>query len=105
VDRTRPYKSLSLFINHQPTNVLIGSNSAARRRKSYSDAPLPPRIAVCIDSQPPRSDWTSESCLNDESTIGSPAEWAKGIRHKRASGTENQLVPTDEIEKLIYLRG
>jgi hypothetical protein len=34
----------------------------------------------------------------------SPAEWAKGARHKRAPGTENQPVPTDEIEKLIYLR-
>jgi len=53
-----------------PTNVLIGSNSAARRPKSYSDVTLPPLIGVCIASEPPRSGWTSESCVNDTQRLG-----------------------------------
>ena len=81
VDMTRPHKSLSLFIAHQPTGIRDRSN---------------PESLCSAQMEEFRPD--VEIVLHDDSTIGSTAEWGERTRHERTSGNENQTRPATEIK-------
>ena len=45
-------------------------------------------ISICLTTS--MSERASKQRLNDNSTIGSTAEWGERTRHERTSGNENQ---------------
>ena len=104
VDMTRPHKSLSLFIAHQPTDLRDRSNpeslcSAQMEELLGRGASVLHCNLHSLTTSVFRPDF--EIVLHDDSTIGSTAEWGERTRHERTSGNENQLGLATGID---YLR-